>query len=139
MALPFLELQTAVYQMLSNDASLLNLVTGVYDHVTEQTPFPYVYLGEPLLDIDREVKIEDIAEETIAIHVYHNQETSGEYGNAKVYEILDAVHEALKYKIELPSYEIMQVTPREPRVFDDIDNVQKHGVITYKYKLLKTK
>ena len=139
MALPFLELQTAVYQRLSNDASLLNLVTGVYDHVTAGTAFPYVYLGEPLLNIGQEVKIEEIVEETIAIHVYHNQETTGEYGNEKVYAILEAIHEALRYKIELPSYEIMQVTPREPRVFDDIDNVQKHGVITYKYKLLKTK
>ncbi|GLC89333.1 DUF3168 domain-containing protein [Lysinibacillus piscis] len=139
MALPFVELQTAVYQRLSTDASLLNLVTGVYDHVTEETPFPYVYLGEPMLNIDQEVKIEEIVEETIAIHVYHNQATNGEYGNVKVYEIIASIHEALKYKIELTSYEIMQVTPHEPRVFDDIDNVHKHGVITYKYKLLKTK
>lgn len=139
MTLPFIELQRAVYQRLFNDAALLNLVAGVCDHVTEDTPFPYVYLGEPLLNIDREVKIEEIAEETIAIHVYHNQATGGEYGNAKVYEIIEAIHEALRYKIELPSYEILQVKPREPRVFDDIDNVQKHGVITYKYKLLKTK
>ncbi|AVK84447.1 hypothetical protein C3943_13135 [Lysinibacillus sp. B2A1] len=139
MALPFIELQRAVYQRLSNDAALLNLVAGVYDHVTEDTPFPFVYLGEPILNIDQEVKIEEIAEETIAIHVYHNQATSGEYGNKKVYEIIEAIHEALRYKMAIQSYEILQVTPREPRVLDDIDNVQKHGVITYKYKLLKTK
>lgn len=40
------ELQKAVYATLSGDATLTNMVTGVFSHVPERTTFPYIVLGE---------------------------------------------------------------------------------------------
>ena len=145
MALPFRELQKAVYQKLTTDAPLLSLLTvdndngyyGIYDYVTEETPFPYIVIGEPSMSLEKEVKVEDIVEETLLLHVWHNQATSGKYGNATVYDILSAIHTALAYELVLQNYKVMRVTPSQPRVFDDIDNIRKHGVITFKFQLLK--
>lgn len=145
MALPFREVQRALYQRLTSDAALLSLLAtneeegwfGVYDHVTEDTPFPYIVIGEPLMDLENDVKVEDIIEETLVLHVWHNQQTSGQVGNAVVYEILSAIHSALAYELLLPNYKVMEVRPTQPRVFDDIDNIRKHGVISYTFKLIK--
>lgn len=41
-----LPLQEAVYSQLTGDATLMALVTGVYDRPPEGTVFPYVTLGE---------------------------------------------------------------------------------------------
>lgn len=40
-------LQQAIYKRLANDIALNKKVTGVYDYVTKETPFPYVTIGEP--------------------------------------------------------------------------------------------
>lgn len=45
---PIDEIQTAVYGVLSGDATLGGMVTGVFDEVPEGTAFPYVTLGEDL-------------------------------------------------------------------------------------------
>jgi len=39
-------LQTAVYNALSADATLVSAVTGIYDFVPEGTAFPYVKVGD---------------------------------------------------------------------------------------------
>lgn len=145
MALPFRELQKALFQRLTTDAALLSLLavnedeghTGVYDHITEETPFPYIVIGEPSMNLDNDVKIEEIVEETILLHIWHNQQTSNQYGNTVVYEILSAIHNALAYELLLPNYKVMEVRPTQPRVFDDIDNIRKHGVISFTFKLIK--
>lgn len=46
MTFPLLEVQTAVYDALTGDATLTALVNGVFDHVPEGTDYPYVELGE---------------------------------------------------------------------------------------------
>lgn len=145
MALPFREVQRALFQRLTTDAALLSLLAvdteqgymGVYDHVIEDTPFPYIVIGEPLMDLENDVKVEDIVEETITLHIWHNQQTSGQVGNTVVYEILSAIHSTLAYELLLPNYKVMEVRPTQPRVFDDIDNIRKHGVISYTFKLIK--
>lgn len=145
MALPFRELQKAVYQRLTNDGPLKSLLAvdedngyyGVYDYVTEETPFPYIVIGEPSMNLEKEVKVEDIVEETLLLHVWHNQQTSGIVGNRVVYDILSAIHSALAFELVLQNYKVMRVTPSQPRVFDDIDNIRKHGVITFTFQLLK--
>lgn len=40
-------LQQAIFKRLSEDADLNDVITGVYDYVNQDTPFPYVTVGEP--------------------------------------------------------------------------------------------
>ncbi|MBT2599086.1 DUF3168 domain-containing protein [Oceanobacillus sp. ISL-73] len=42
-------LQQAIYKRLSEDTDLQEIITGVYDQVDKDTPFPYVTIGEPLV------------------------------------------------------------------------------------------
>lgn len=43
---PMAPVQAAVLQRLKGDATLSGLITGVYDYLPEETPFPYVMVGE---------------------------------------------------------------------------------------------
>ena len=40
------ELQKAVYAALTGDSALMAMITGVHDHVPQDTAFPYVTIGE---------------------------------------------------------------------------------------------
>lgn len=42
-----LALQTALYQKLTGDATLMALIEDVHDHVPEDAHFPYIALSEP--------------------------------------------------------------------------------------------
>lgn len=130
--LPFIELQTALYQRLVNDTTLMSLVTDVVDHVDEGLTYPYVVIGEPSL-VFEDIKVADVSVLSATLHVWCSKEVYS--GNGRTYQILNAIYEALKYKLNLQGYEVVKTAPQEPKVFDDIDNLTKHGVITYQFTL----
>ncbi|MFO0389890.1 MAG: DUF3168 domain-containing protein [Alphaproteobacteria bacterium] len=39
-------LQKAIYELLTGDTALMNLITGVHDKVPENAQFPYVMIGD---------------------------------------------------------------------------------------------
>lgn len=43
---PMLPVQQALYTRLTDDAALMDTVTGVYDYVPETAPYPFVVIGE---------------------------------------------------------------------------------------------
>lgn len=43
---PQLQVQKAIYDTLSGDSTLSNLIEGVFDYVPERTSFPYVTIGD---------------------------------------------------------------------------------------------
>ena len=40
------ELQKAIYGALTGDSALMAMITGVHDHVPQDTAYPYVTIGE---------------------------------------------------------------------------------------------
>lgn len=132
MGLPFLELQTAVYQRLANDDKVKNMVTKIADHISDDMEFPYIVIGEPSLTFE-EIKNADVSEVSLTLHVWSSQEENR--GNRQTYEILNAIFEALRPKLHLSSFDLIRVRVQEPKVFDDIDDRVKHGVIIYRFTL----
>lgn len=132
MALPFLEVQGALYRRLKTDSALSGLVNEIYDYVPVDAPFPYIVIGEPRLEFE-DVKNSDVQEMTVTLHAWYSQKSAGKYGNAATYRILDAVYTALKYKLKLESWDIVRTVVVEPKVFSDIDDAVKHGVLTYRF------
>lgn len=144
LALPFIPLQKAIYQRLISDNQLSTLLAkdennlGIYDYITEDTPFPYIVIGEPTLE-EEQIKANEAFDVSVTLHVWHNQQESGNYGNYVPYTIINVIHNIFKYnRLEVEGYEVVRLQFREPKVFDDIDNVLKHGVITLKFVLKRS-
>lgn len=131
----FLALHTAVYQRLVNDAAVKALVykdtkfKGVYDAVPNDAPFPYIVIGEPA-ETPFSVKQGDTVETSLAIHTWSNKA-----GKTESYKLLQAVSDALAAFLIVTNYEVDYVKKVRTSVFDDIDGVLRHGVLTYEYTL----
>ncbi|MGX9134046.1 DUF3168 domain-containing protein [Rummeliibacillus sp. JY-2-4R] len=128
--LAFAPTQKAIMDRLRGDANvtaLLNGVTnykGVYDYVTEDTPFPYIVIGEPTSN-QFEVKNNDIVDMSVTLHIWSIYK-----GNSEAYKILSAIHETFKYKLDITGYKTTKTSYQDARVFTDIDGIHRHGVFT---------
>lgn len=133
----FLNLHIAINQRLVNDAAVRSLVykseqlRGVYDHVPSDAPKPYVVIGEPL-ETDFDVKHGQTVDTQITLHTWSNKP-----GKTESYKLLQAIQDALKPKLAVTGYKVECVTRVTCRVFDDIDGVLRHGVLTLEYTLTK--
>jgi len=133
----FLALHTAVYQRLVNDAALKALVykdtkfKGVYDAVPNDAPLPYIVIGEPN-ESDFDIKLKETIETSLTIHTW-----SDKAGKTESYKLLQAVSDALSAFLVVAGYEVEYVKKVRTNVFDDIDGVLRHGVLTLEYTLTK--
>ncbi|WP_121640608.1 DUF3168 domain-containing protein [Virgibacillus sp. Bac330] len=82
-------LQQAIYKRLANDIALNKKVTGVYDYVTKETPFPYMTIGEPNMS-PFETKTSYSENIPWALHCY-----SMNPGKREVMEILNLMIKAM--------------------------------------------
>lgn len=139
-ALPYFELQQAIYQKLIACEALTNITRkseedlGVYDTVDENTPYPYVTIAEPYSS-PFDTKTSNIETITFMIHAWwmDNDEYSGK---RKVYEMLSASQQALMAQnYKLPKAKVLSVKRRDSRVFDDNSPGVKHGVLVVQYKV----
>jgi len=132
--LPFLEIQTAIYQKLKASMLLQTLGVEVYDTPDENTPYPYVTIGEPYSN-PLDTKTSNSEQITFTIHAWRkdNDESTGK---RILYEILSACQQALitrRYSIN--GLTVLDVTRVDARVFNDIEVGLKHGVLTVRYKI----
>ncbi|MDX1807681.1 MAG: DUF3168 domain-containing protein [Paenisporosarcina sp.] len=123
------ELQRALYERLSSDQNLLAMVTGVFDAVDEDQPFPYVTIGEPsMLPFTTKQKFgEELA---IVIHVWSVYD-----GKKESIDILNLCLASLAVRLSLDGFIVRKVEVDEIRVFDDTDPRIKHGVLRMKYTI----
>lgn len=66
---PLDEIQAAVYALLSADATLDALITGVFDEVPEGTAYPYVVIGEAM-ELPANAHDRYGHETTVTLHVW---------------------------------------------------------------------
>lgn len=83
------EMQKALYGSLTSSSGLMALVTGIYDHVPQDTVFPYVVL-EGMESFDRSNRVTTLTEIRMAIVVY-----SRERGSKTALAIMASIKERL--------------------------------------------
>lgn len=144
---PLIDLQSAVVQRLAADTELLTLIPidlmadeekdrRLYDYIPEDAGSPYIHVDAPYIS-DVLVKPEKVVDVSFTLHVWHNQALTGEFGNYVPAQLLQAIKQALRFKLSMPSYRVMQVSITNERIFEDVNVNVKHGVLSYTYKLLK--
>ncbi len=82
-------LQTAVYNALSADATLVSAVTGIYDFVPEGTAFPYVKVGDQTM-VDGGTKNKKGNDFTLMVHAFSRYR-----GSKEIKEIMSLVYDVL--------------------------------------------
>ncbi|MGE8004384.1 DUF3168 domain-containing protein [Lysinibacillus sp. NPDC093216] len=139
-ALPYFELQKAIYQKLTACEALTNITRkddedpGVYDAVDENTPYPYVTISEPYSS-PFDTKTSNIETITFTIHAWW-KDNDDYSGKRKVYEMLSACQSILMARNYLiPGAKVLDITRRESRVIDDNSPGVKHGILVIQYKV----
>ncbi|MGE7092530.1 DUF3168 domain-containing protein [Lysinibacillus sp. NPDC048646] len=137
-ALPYFELQKAIYQKLTASEALISITRkgdedlGVYDAVDENTPYPYVTISEPYSS-PNDTKTSNIEKITFTIHAWWKDKDDYS-GKRKVYEMLSACQRALMTRnYVIPNASVLSVERRESRVIDDNSPGVKHGILTMQY------
>ena len=73
-AFSHLPLQKAIYQVFTNDLTLMNMIQGVYDKPPEGNEFPYVTLGESICS-DHSTKTTTGMEQILSVHIWSRDES----------------------------------------------------------------
>lgn len=147
MSSPSAELQYAVQMRLAADEELLAIVPidlsarrekdrRFYDYIPEEAENPYIHFDTPQEDVVH-VRPQEVVDVTFTLHLWHNQALTGDFGNYVPLAMKQAVKRALRFKLDMPNYEVVDVSIITDRIFDDVNPDVKHGVLTYRYQLEK--
>lgn len=123
------ELQKGIFTRLSNDPTVLEKVTGVFDAVGEGQKYPYITIGEPTM-LPFETKQKFGEELSIVIHAW-----SIYNGKKEAIDILNLCLSSLALEMNLEGFKINKVGIDNMRVFDDTDNRIYHGILRMKYTI----
>ncbi|PAD36325.1 DUF3168 domain-containing protein [Terribacillus saccharophilus] len=118
-----LALQTALFQRLSSDSAVRDLVTGVFDYIPEGTAFPYIRIGEPTVtpQVTKTTFGEQVA---VVMHAWSKYP-----GKKEAYEILNACLAATSRPLRVEGFNLFDQRVDQLQVFDDIDGKTRHGVL----------
>jgi hypothetical protein len=133
-----LELQKAIYDVLSNDYALGQLVTGVYDSVPQAAdagsdlPFPFVTIGDDTaIDWDTDTSVGK--EATLTIHSWSRYR-----GRSEVKQIQGAIYEALHLSnLSVVGYTTVLCLSEFSESLVDPDGLTRHGVQRFRVILDK--
>lgn len=89
-----LPLQQSIYETLTGDTVIMNLVAGIFDRPPQGGEFPYVSIGESAIT-DRSTKTTDGTEQMVMLHVW-----SREGGRTQAATIMERIY-ALLHQADL--------------------------------------
>ncbi len=118
------DLQQAIKEALTNDANLMSIVKGVYDHVEQDSKFPYITIGEGTA-VDWDSTTFNGMEMTRTIHTW-----SRNYGRAETLDIHKEIYRILhKKNITINNQELVNLRFEFEETFLDPDGLTYHGVL----------
>jgi hypothetical protein len=122
-----LALQTAIYQRLTGDATLMATLAGVHDQVPEEAAFPYVTLGEDTA-VDLGTKSEPGQDITVTLHAW-----SRARGRREVKEILARIYDLMhEQALTVAGFSHVLTRFAFGATFRDPDGLTQHGVARYR-------
>lgn len=116
--------QDALYDLLSADATLTALMPGgVYDHVPQETTYPYAVMGYATTD-NAGTKTEDMRDFTITIDVWSRYE-----GHKQTKQIQERIRTLLhRQSLALSAGRVVDMQEEFCESFLDQDGQTYHGV-----------
>ena len=120
------ELQQAIYNALTGDATLMGMVQGVHDHVPQGAAFPYVTVGEGSARPWRAVGLDGV-ETTLILHVW-----SRERGRKQAKQIMAEMHRILDdADLAVPGHALIWLRFEFSETILDSDGITYHGIAWY--------
>lgn len=125
-------LQTAIYTKLSTDSNLTTtLGASVFDDIPEETPYPYVQLGEDTA-IDYSTKDQTGSEVTVNIDVWSRYR-----GSLQAKNIMDRVHTLLHdSSLSVTGSNFINMRFEFSDIIRDPDGITRHGVMRFRAIML---
>jgi len=121
-----LPLQKAIYQTLTNDATLMALVVGVFDRPPQGTAFPYITLGESA-GSDWSTKTTTGMEQNVTLHVW-----SREGGRAEAASIMERIHTLLhQAPLSVTGQTLVSIRFSASNILLENDGWTYQGVMTF--------
>lgn len=116
MADPSIELQTTVFAALSS-------IGSVFDNVPDDTPLPYIQIGDDIMTGDD--RVGDWTDTTVTVHVFGST-------NKTVKTMVGQARDALMIEIEMPSFSVVEYHLDSVRYYRDEGKVS-HGILSVNY------
>lgn len=130
MASSFGPIQEAIYDTLTGDATLLSLVTGVFDFVPENQDYPYVVIGEGT-SVDWSTYQHFGEENTATIHIFSRYN-----GMLEMTDIMSQINALLVFQpLTITDYENVGIWYDFGNVFIE-DHLTRHGVMRFRFLVL---
>jgi hypothetical protein len=120
--------QVMLYQRLSSDVDLNAKITGVYDEVSSTAVFPYVTIGEQVVN---PFKTKNSYGENIVWTLHCWSDYSGK---KETYDILSLMLQALsKSPLIVDGFALFNAELEDMQVITDIDGSKKHGILQIRF------
>ena len=121
------ELQEAIYTALTGDAPLMAMITGVHDHVPQETAFPYITIGASTAREWGAAGVEGI-EATLTIHVW-----SRTRGHKEAKQITAEIHRIMHdADLSVTGHALINLRFEFGETMLDADGVTYHGITRYR-------
>ena len=126
-----LAIQKAVFDKLNNDAAVTALAP-VLDDVDESQSFPYVSIGEDVIN-EWDTVSDSGGDASITIHVWSRYK-----GRKQAKEIMGKVYDSLhRQQLTAAGYDVVMSNFETETSFLDSDGLTRHGVQTYRILISK--
>ncbi len=127
------EIQAAIFGILKNDATLMGLVTGVYDDAPQNTVYPYIVIGE-----STEVRFDMFShagnDTTFTLHVWSQYP-----GYKECYQISNQVNKTLDKAALAPTgNSLISCDYEGSSAVRDPDGVTRHLISNYRIMVQET-
>jgi len=127
MSLHSFDLASTVYTALTGDATLMALVEGVYDDVPQDTPYPYIVVGEETT-INAGTMTVDGLEHTLTLHVWSRYR-----GLKETKQIMERIYTLLhNSNLTVTGASLVNLRQEFSSTFVDADGLTRHGVIRFR-------
>ena len=128
MALHSWELQKAIFTALDGNVTGIDSASvSVYDDVPENTPYPYVILGEET-SANSGTKSLDAIEHTLTIHVWSQYR-----GRREIKEIMQSVYSLLhNTAITVTGASLVNIRQEFNNTLMENDGITRHGIMRFR-------